>query len=137
VRIEERSGCSTLALAQLVIYDLHVGTFTPQGTLGAVISHLDDLRDLGFTAIELMPLAQCPGQRNWDYDGVYSFASGDLFFDLRRVGRAGAADEPHASVHVMHGLQSAQRVLFLTHQALAPFRVPVAQSKGERQRTGE
>jgi maltooligosyltrehalose trehalohydrolase len=61
-------------LADLVIYELHAGTFTPQGTLDAVSDYLDDLRDLGITAIELMPLAQCPGRRNWGYDGVYPFA---------------------------------------------------------------
>jgi maltooligosyltrehalose trehalohydrolase len=62
------------ALADLVLYELHVGAFTTEGTFDAVIPHLDDLKDLGITALELMPVAQCPGKRNWGYDGVYLFA---------------------------------------------------------------
>lgn len=57
-----------------ILYELHVGTFTEEGTFEAVISHLDELKDLGITALELMPVAQFPGDRNWGYDGVYSFA---------------------------------------------------------------
>ncbi len=63
-----------IALKDLVIYELHVGTFTDQGTFDAVISRIDNLKDLGITAIELMPVAQFPGERNWGYDGVYPFA---------------------------------------------------------------
>jgi 1,4-alpha-glucan branching enzyme/maltooligosyltrehalose trehalohydrolase len=59
---------------EAVVYELHVGTFTPEGTFRAVESHLDHLVDLGVTAIELMPLAECPGQRNWGYDGVLLFS---------------------------------------------------------------
>ncbi len=61
-------------LAEHVLYELHVGTFTRAGTLDAAIARLDDLHKLGVTAIELMPLAQFPGERNWGYDGVYPFA---------------------------------------------------------------
>lgn len=57
-----------------VLYELHVGTFTPDGTFDAVIPRLPALRDLGITAIELMPVAQCPGERNWGYDGVGLFS---------------------------------------------------------------
>jgi|HubBroStandDraft_2_1064218.scaffolds.fasta_scaffold07159_2 malto-oligosyltrehalose trehalohydrolase len=57
-----------------ILYELHIGTFTPQGTFRAVIDKLDYLRDLGITAIELMPVADFPGQRNWGYDGVLWFA---------------------------------------------------------------
>ncbi len=63
-----------LAQERLVFYELHVGTFTAEGTFAAVIPHLDMLRDLGVTAIELMPVAQFPGERNWGYDGVYPYA---------------------------------------------------------------
>lgn len=63
-----------IGLKDLVIYELHVGTFTEQGIFDAVISRIDDLKDLGITAIELMPVAQFPGERNWGYDGVYPFA---------------------------------------------------------------
>jgi len=57
-----------------VFYELHVGTFTPEGTFRGVIDRLPDLKDLGVTAIELMPIADFPGTRNWGYDGVALFA---------------------------------------------------------------
>ena len=64
-----------LPLDQFIIYELHVGTFTSEGTFDAIIAKLPYLRDqLGITAIELLPVAQCPGTRNWGYDGVYLFA---------------------------------------------------------------
>jgi maltooligosyltrehalose trehalohydrolase len=63
-----------LSLEDYVCYELHVGTFTRQGTFQAVIPHLDRLADLGVTAVELMPVAQFPGTRNWGYDGTYPFA---------------------------------------------------------------
>ncbi|HEX6308568.1 MAG TPA: malto-oligosyltrehalose trehalohydrolase [Longimicrobiales bacterium] len=61
-------------LRTMVLYELHVGTFTPDGTLDAAIPRLAALRELGITAVELMPLAQFPGTRNWGYDGVFAFA---------------------------------------------------------------
>ncbi|TVQ30281.1 MAG: malto-oligosyltrehalose trehalohydrolase [Phycisphaeraceae bacterium] len=64
-----------LPLAEYVIYELHVGAFTEDGTFDAVIPRLDALQDLGVTAIELMPIAQFPGDRNWGYDGVQLFAA--------------------------------------------------------------
>jgi maltooligosyltrehalose trehalohydrolase len=63
-----------LPLEELVIYELHVGTFTQEGTFEAIIPRLADLRNLGINAIELMPIAQFPGRRNWGYDGVYPYA---------------------------------------------------------------
>lgn len=57
-----------------VIYELHIGTFTAAGTFDAAIARLPDLKALGVTAIEIMPVAQFPGQRNWGYDGVYPYA---------------------------------------------------------------
>src|SRR5262249_19660414 len=60
--------------ADLRLYELHVGTFTEAGTFDAAIPHLAELRDLGLTAIELMPVAEFPGGRNWGYDGVHLFA---------------------------------------------------------------
>ena len=62
------------ALEEYIFYELHVGAFTPQGTFAGVISRLDYLCELGVTAVELMPVAQFPGNRNWGYDGVYPFA---------------------------------------------------------------
>jgi maltooligosyltrehalose trehalohydrolase len=61
-------------LEELVVYELHVGTFTEEGTFDAVISHLGELAELGVTAIELMPVADFPGRRGWGYDGVYFWA---------------------------------------------------------------
>jgi len=58
----------------LILYELHVGTFTSEGTFGAILSHLDYFKELGITAIELMPVGQFPGTRNWGYDGVDLFA---------------------------------------------------------------
>jgi maltooligosyltrehalose trehalohydrolase len=58
-----------------MIYGLHVGTFTPEGTFEAIIPRLPYLKELGATAIELMPVAQFPGQRNWGYDGVFPYAT--------------------------------------------------------------
>lgn len=64
-----------LPLKDFIIYELHTGTFTKEGTLRSAIAMLDYLKDeVGVTAIELMPVAQCPGARNWGYDGVYLFA---------------------------------------------------------------
>ena len=68
-------GWAGIPFHQLIIYELHVGTFTKEGTFQAIIPFLEYLRhDVGITAIELMPVAQFPGRRNWGYDGVYPFA---------------------------------------------------------------
>ena len=61
-------------MADLVIYELHVGTFSPEGTFDGVIPYLRELRELGVTAIELMPVAEFPGRCNWGYDGVHMYA---------------------------------------------------------------
>ncbi len=61
-------------LEKMVIYELHVGTFTSHGTFEDIIDKLDYLCELGITAIELMPVAQFSGERNWGYDGVFPFA---------------------------------------------------------------
>jgi maltooligosyltrehalose trehalohydrolase len=67
-------GWRGMAPAEMILYELHVGTFTPEGTCEAIIPRLDALRALGVTAVELMPVAPFPGGRNWGYDGVYPFA---------------------------------------------------------------
>ncbi len=59
---------------EMILYELHVGTFTPEGTFRAAITKLDHLRDLGVTAIEVMAIADFPGRRNWGYDGVLWYA---------------------------------------------------------------
>ena len=63
-----------LPLQSHVIYELHVGTFTRDGTFDAIVPCLSELKELGITAVELMPVAQFPGSRNWGYDGVLPFA---------------------------------------------------------------
>jgi maltooligosyltrehalose trehalohydrolase len=59
----------------VVLYELHVGTFTAEGTFDAIIPRLTELRELGITMIELMPVAEFPGHRNWGYDGVLPYAA--------------------------------------------------------------
>ncbi|HUF53322.1 MAG TPA: malto-oligosyltrehalose trehalohydrolase [Dehalococcoidia bacterium] len=66
-------------LSEYVIYELHVGTFSQEGTFDGVISYLDYLDELGVTAIELMPVAQFPGARNWGYDGVGLYAAQNTY----------------------------------------------------------
>ncbi|MBW4613387.1 MAG: malto-oligosyltrehalose trehalohydrolase [Desmonostoc vinosum HA7617-LM4] len=72
-----------ISLESMIFYELHVGTFTPEGTFSAIIPRLSELQELGINAIEIMPIAQFPGDthieaaltyRNWGYDGVYPFA---------------------------------------------------------------
>ena len=90
-------GFSAPALHEQVLYELHVGTFTTEGTFDAAIGHLGDLAELGVTTIELLPVAQFPGGRNWGYDGVLPFAVQDTYggpAGLRRL-----VDAAHA-----HGL---------------------------------
>jgi maltooligosyltrehalose trehalohydrolase len=68
-------GWTGIALEDYVVYELHVGTFTEEGTFDAAIGRLDDLKELGITAVELLPVAQFPGDRNWGYDGTYAGAA--------------------------------------------------------------
>ena len=63
-----------IAKQDLVIYELHIGTFTDRGTFLSTIERLDELVELGVTAVELLPVAQCPGRWNWGYDGVGLFS---------------------------------------------------------------
>jgi maltooligosyltrehalose trehalohydrolase len=68
-------GWAGVALEDLVLYELHVGTFTPEGTFDAVTRHFAELADLGVTAIGVMPIAEFPGQRGWGYDGVHLWSA--------------------------------------------------------------
>jgi len=63
-----------LDMADLVIYEIHVGTFSDEGTFDAAIRYLAELKEMGISAIEIMPVAQFPGERNWGYDGVLPYA---------------------------------------------------------------
>ncbi len=74
VALDRPAPWEGVALRDLVLYELHVGTFTPEGTFDAAIGALDRLADLGITAVEVMPVAHFPGVRNWGYDGVHLFA---------------------------------------------------------------
>jgi maltooligosyltrehalose trehalohydrolase len=73
------AGWSGLTLPGQVVYEMHVGTFTPEGTWEAAAARLPHLRDLGVTAIELMPAAEFPGSFGWGYDGVDFFAPYHLY----------------------------------------------------------
>ncbi|MBI4293049.1 MAG: malto-oligosyltrehalose trehalohydrolase [Betaproteobacteria bacterium] len=80
--------------SEAAIYELHVGTFTAAGTFAAAAERLDYLADLGVTAIELMPVADFPGRRNWGYDGVLLFAPDSSYGapeDLKRLVQAAHA----------------------------------------------
>jgi maltooligosyltrehalose trehalohydrolase len=68
------AGWAGLETADLILYEIHVGTFSEEGTFEAVAKRLPYLKELGVTAIELMPVAQFPGRRNWGYDGVHLYA---------------------------------------------------------------
>ena len=70
----DEGGWAGIERTELVFYELHVGTFTPEGTFDAILPRIGDLLDLGITAIELMPIGQFPGTRSWGYDGVHPFA---------------------------------------------------------------
>jgi len=73
---------------EVVLYELHLGTFSETGDFGGAIRHLDHVRDLGATAVELMPIAEFPGTRDWGYDGAYLYAPSSRYGrpdDLKRL----------------------------------------------------
>jgi maltooligosyltrehalose trehalohydrolase len=85
----------TPAVRDLVIYELHIGSFSAQGTFDAAIEHLPGLAELGITAIEIMPVAEFPGRRGWGYDGIYISAAQSSYggpHGLRRL-----VDAAHAA----------------------------------------
>ena len=83
------------SLDDTIFYELHVGTFTPEGTFRAAIERLAYLKRLGVTAIEIMPVADFPGERNWGYDGVAIFAPARCY---------GAPDDLRAFVDAAHAV---------------------------------
>jgi maltooligosyltrehalose trehalohydrolase len=95
---------------ELTIYELHIGTFTPQGTFAAARERLRDLHDLGITAVELMPVAEFPGTRNWGYDGVHLFAPSHNY---------GRPDDLRAFVDAAHALHIAV-ILDVVYNHLGP-----------------
>ena len=93
------------SLETTIFYELHVGTHTREGTFEALIERLPELVDLGVTTIELMPVAQFPGSRNWGYDGVYLFAPQNSY------GGPHALQKLVDAVHA-HGLAMALDVVY-------------------------
>ena len=73
--VAKRGTDPVLSLPDAVLYELHVGTFTQEGTFDAAIEHLAPLAELGVTAVEVMPVAEFPGRHGWGYDGVYLSAA--------------------------------------------------------------
>ena len=76
-------GWRGVKIEDAILYELHLGTFTPEGTLAAAASKLPWLQALGVNAIELLPIAAFPGERNWGYDGVCQFALHSAYGDWR------------------------------------------------------
>lgn len=70
----KEKGFSGIPLEKMIIYELHTGTFTEEGTFDGIIKRLKELKYLGVNSLEIMPVAQFPGERNWGYDGVYPYA---------------------------------------------------------------
>jgi maltooligosyltrehalose trehalohydrolase len=99
------SSWKGLPLDESVFYEVHVGTYTSEGTFEALIPHLAGLRELGITTIELMPVAQFPGGRNWGYDGVQPFAPQNSYGGPRGLQKF--VDAAHA-----HGLAVALDVVY-------------------------
>ena len=83
------------AFGDLILYEMHVGTFTPEGTFEAIIPRLAALAKLGINAIELMPVQEFPGNRNWGYDGVFPYSVHSAY---------GGPDQLKALVDAAHGL---------------------------------
>ncbi len=116
---------------EAVIYELHVGTFTPAGTFVAAIERLDYLADLGVTAIELMPVADFPGGWNWGYDGVLPFAPDAAYgapADLKRLIAAAHARRISVFLDVVYNhfgpegnYLSAYAPLFFNHDRQTPW----------------
>lgn len=84
---------SGLTMRGQVIYELHIGTFTPEGTFDSAITRIDALKDLGITVIEVMPVAEFPGRWNWGYDGVGLYAPAHVYGDPEALKRF--VDEAH------------------------------------------
>ncbi|KAA3511653.1 malto-oligosyltrehalose trehalohydrolase [Agrobacterium rosae] len=80
---------------EAVIYEIHIGTFTPEGTFNAAAAKLDHLKEIGVTAIEILPLAHFPGARGWGYDGVLQYAPHTAY---------GTPNDLKALIDIAHGL---------------------------------
>ena len=105
-----RHAAPKRALEDFVLYELHVGTFTREGTFAAAASDFERLFRLGVTAVELMPVAAFPGARNWGYDGVHLYAPNAAY---------GTPDELRALVDTAHGI-GLQVILDVVYNHLGP-----------------
>jgi maltooligosyltrehalose trehalohydrolase len=103
-------GWMGTSLQHLIIYELHVGTFSPAGTFAGAAARLDEVARLGVTAVEIMPVAEFPGERNWGYDGV------DLFAPSRAYG---TPDDLRSLVDTAHALGLAV-ILDVVYNHLGP-----------------
>jgi maltooligosyltrehalose trehalohydrolase len=103
-------GWTNPGARELIIYELHIGAFTREGTFAAALLKLPYLVDLGITAIELMPVADFPGERNWGYDGVSLYAPARTY---------GAPDDFRRLVDTAHGLGIAV-ILDVVYNHLGP-----------------
>jgi maltooligosyltrehalose trehalohydrolase len=101
---------SGVSARDLILYELHVGAFSPEGTFAGARARLPLLRDLGVTAVELMPVADFPGARNWGYDGVCLFAPSRAY---------GRPDDLRALVDAAHALGLAV-ILDVVYNHLGP-----------------
>ena len=104
------SGWKAPSLRDLVIYELHIGTFTPEGTFLSAIEKLGHVRELGATAIEIMPVADFAGERNWGYDGVSIYAPAHSY---------GHPEDLRALVDAAHGAALAV-ILDVVYNHLGP-----------------
>jgi maltooligosyltrehalose trehalohydrolase len=115
-------GWTPPALPDLVLYELHAGTFTAEGTFEAAIPHLRGLRELGVTAIELMPVAEFPGRHGWGYDGVYLSAAHAAYggpLGLQRLVDAAHAEGLGVILDVVYNHLGASGVKAM--EAFAPY----------------
>ena len=87
-------GWRGIQMHQLVIEEIHIGTCSPEGTFDGALGYLDEMRSVGVNAVEVMPVAQFPGARNWGYDGVFPFAVQNTYGGP--VGFARFVDGAHA-----------------------------------------
>jgi malto-oligosyltrehalose trehalohydrolase len=91
----QNTGWTGMPWAETILYELHIGTFTPEGTFRAAIDRLEDIRATGITAIEIMPVSHFGGTRGWGYDGVYPYAPHNAY---------GTPDDLKALIDAAHGL---------------------------------
>jgi maltooligosyltrehalose trehalohydrolase len=121
----DRSAFEPPALNELVVYELHIGTFTDEGTFDGAIAHLAPLADLGVTAVEIMPIAEFPGERGWGYDGVYVSAAQSSYggpHALRRLVRAAHAAGLAVILDVVYNHLGASGVAAI--EAFGPYFTP-------------